>query len=273
MSTTAEEIYRSLYDWFLAHIRSFGSPDDNTRRHFEQKRLHSLRVAEESLTLGRALGLAGRSLLIARAIGLLHDAGRFEQFQRYQTFNDAASLDHGALGAAILSSNGLLAAFDAAEVQTILQAIAHHNKLALPAAISDDLRFHLKLIRDADKLDIFRVIMENMAAADQALFKVLLPGADDISPEIHETLMRGGNINYTLAKSPTDRLLMHAGWVFDINFRPTLRAIADRGYLETIAAALPPTPRVTQILDHVRSHLASTLADGSRTDPNPPAQS
>lgn len=52
-------------------------------------------------------------------------------------------------------------------------------------------------------------------------------------------------------------------WVFDINFQPTLRAIADRGYLDTIAAALPATPRVEQVLCKARRHLAATLAGGT----------
>ena len=270
MSTTAEEIYRRLHDWLLAHIQSFAIPDETTRRHFDLKRTHSLKVAEEIDRLGRALGLPSRPLLIARVIGLLHDAGRFEQYDRYRTYNDAASMDHGALGVAIVSSNGLLAAFDGSEAQTIAQAILHHNKLTLPEDLSAEALFFLKLIRDADKLDIFRVIMENMAAADQALFKVLMPGNEDASEALVEILMRGGSVNYQLARNATDRLLMHVGWVFDINFRPTLRAIADRGYLETIAAALPPTPRVTQIITKACNHLAATLADGP---PDPPSQS
>ncbi len=260
---TDEEIYCHLHDWLLKHIQSFGPADDTTRRHFDQKYSHSLRVADEIVFIGRALGLEPRPLLIARAIGLLHDAGRFEQFRRYRTFNDAASTDHGDLGAAVVSANGLLAAFAAAEVRLIVQAIHHHNKLALPPALSAEALFFLKLVRDADKLDIYRVIMENIAAADQALFKVLVPRSDDATDQIHAALMRGETVNYRLVKNPTDRLLMHAGWVFDINFQPTLRAIADRGYLDNIAAALPHTPRVDQILSKARRHLAATLATGS----------
>jgi hypothetical protein len=266
-----EETYRRLHDWLLDHIQRNDPRDDLSRPHIELKRIHSLKVADEIHRLGLALGLAGRPLLIARAIGLLHDVGRFEQFRRFRTYNDAASTDHGALGAAIVAEAGVLASFGADEAHIITQAIFHHNKLALPANLSDEGLFHLKLIRDADKLDIYRIIMENMAAADRALFKVLLPDANDVSEAVHDILLRGGNVDYNLAQSPTDRLLMHVGWVFDINFRPTLRAIADRGHLETIAAALPPTPRVHRIVTKARNHLAATLADGLRTDPNPPA--
>jgi hypothetical protein len=270
VSTTDEGIYRRLHDWLLDHIQRNDPRDDLSRPHIELKRTHSLKVADEIHRLGLALGLAGRPLLIARAIGLLHDVGRFEQFRRFRTYNDAASTDHGALGAAIVAEAGVLASFGADEAHIITQAIFHHNKLALPVNLSDEGLFHLKLIRDADKLDIFRVIMESMAAAEQALFKVFISNSDDVSEAIHATLMRGGNVDYNLAKNHTDRLLMHVGWVFDINFRPTLGAIADRGYLETIAATLPPTPRVTQILSKARSYLAAALADGPLY---PPGQS
>ena len=48
MNATDEEIYRQLHDWLLNHIRSFAMHrTKSTRRHFELKRIHSLKVADE----------------------------------------------------------------------------------------------------------------------------------------------------------------------------------------------------------------------------------
>ncbi|MFZ1982839.1 MAG: HD domain-containing protein [Desulfatitalea sp.] len=254
--TDENTIYRNLHAWLLEHIATIPCTDERMRRHLDLKRTHSLRVAEDIVRIGRRLGLDDHALLIARTIGLLHDVGRFEQYKVYHTYNDRISTDHGALGARIVAANGLLAPFSAEEAAIITQAICLHNKIALPDQESEAVVFFLKLIRDADKLDIYRVILENLADAGQALFEAVIPTAADVSEEIYAVLMRGGNVDYQLAANGTDRLMMHVGWVFDINFVPTLQLIAERGYLETIAAALPATPRVAGVLAKARAHLA-----------------
>ncbi len=50
---------------------------------------------------------AGRSLL-AETAGLLHDAGRFEQYERYRTFRDGESEHHGRLAVQVIRTHGLL---------------------------------------------------------------------------------------------------------------------------------------------------------------------
>jgi hypothetical protein len=260
-----EGIYQKLYAWLMDHIAAIPCADERMRRHLDLKRTHSLRVAGDIALIGRQLGLSGRPLLIARTIGLLHDVGRFEQYKIYRTYNDRISTDHGALGVRIVSANGLLAPFSADEVAIITRAIGFHNKIALPEQEPVEVLFFLKMIRDADKLDIYRVILENMADAGQALFEAVIPTATDVSEAVYSVLMRGGDVDYQLAASGTDRLMMHVGWVFDINFAPTLQLIAERDCLEGIAAALPQTPRVAQVLAKARAHLSLALAKANPT--------
>ena len=38
---------------------------------------------------------SAKEIELAGLIGLLHDIARFEQFTKYQTFNDRLSFDHG----------------------------------------------------------------------------------------------------------------------------------------------------------------------------------
>ena len=126
---------------------------------------HSLKVCELSADIAGSLDMSEADVELAWMIGLLHDIGRFEQLKRYGTFLDAKSLDHAELSADILFIDGLIEKFDTAALpddwrELSENAIRLHNKLSLP----DDLRGRKKvfadIIRDADKVDIFRVLAE-----------------------------------------------------------------------------------------------------------------
>ncbi len=96
-------------------------------------------------------------------LGLLHDIGRFEQIARYGTFKDALSVDHAELGADILFRDGLIKKFLPVPDKWLLiaeTAIRAHNKLKLPTALNQETKTYCNILRDADKVDIFRVLTE-----------------------------------------------------------------------------------------------------------------
>ena len=60
---------------------------------------HTYRVAELCELIARDLKLDEYETDVAWLTGMLHDVGRFEQIKRYNTFNDAQSVDHANFGA------------------------------------------------------------------------------------------------------------------------------------------------------------------------------
>lgn len=105
-------------------------------------------------------------------LGLLHDIGRFEQVTRYGTFRDAISVDHAELGADILFHDDLFCKFLSREeseltleefqrAEDIAEIVIRlHNKLSLPENLDSQIMTYAKILRDADKIDIFRVLTE-----------------------------------------------------------------------------------------------------------------
>ena len=88
---------------FLAYVE----PYDSKNPRIALKVAHTLRVAALSDEIARAdvptgPGLTAEDVDLGWLIGLLHDIGRFEQVRRFDTFNDAISLPHAALGSEIL---------------------------------------------------------------------------------------------------------------------------------------------------------------------------
>lgn len=91
------------------------------------KQIHTYKVVENCQALGEALHLSPHDLALAKMIGLFHDIGRFTQFVKYRTFNDAQSENHGALGVRILHDIPLMKRLDPEDLKVLKFAIANHN--------------------------------------------------------------------------------------------------------------------------------------------------
>jgi len=122
------------------------------------KRAHTLRVADDCGLISSELGWNEDDVLLGKAVGLLHDIARFEQYSKFNTFVDAVSFDHGDRAASIAHGLPILDDLTEGERSLILTAVRFHNRRTIPSDINpDELRF-LQLIRDADKIDILHSI-------------------------------------------------------------------------------------------------------------------
>ena len=146
--------------WFSNYVQTFKTGNENQQRNIALKEEHTLRVCKEILNLGKQLGLNENELYLSETIALLHDTGRFEQYARYKTFVDSQSVDHAVLGVEILEKNHILYSLDEPVQDFILRTILYHNRAALPQEETKTCLFFAKLLRDADKLDIWRVFIE-----------------------------------------------------------------------------------------------------------------
>ena len=88
---------------------------------------------------------------------MLHDIGRFEQVRLYHTFNDGKSVNHAEIGVKILFEDGLIREFieDKQYDEIIKIAILNHNRQAIETGLTERQLLHSKIIRDADKIDIY----------------------------------------------------------------------------------------------------------------------
>ncbi len=97
--------------------------------------------------------------------------GRFEQLQRWDTFKDAESMSHAALGIEVLFGENPADApavtsirdfiDDPAEDELIRASIAYHSDFRLPAQLDVRTRSFCDIVRDGDKIDIMRTIADS----------------------------------------------------------------------------------------------------------------
>jgi hypothetical protein len=271
-SISAEAVAR-LQERFLAYARSFYADDPGSdpdlRDAIDLKIEHTLRVCEESRYISAALGLAAEARHLAEVAALFHDMGRFPQYARYHTFSDRKSEDHAALGVRVLRERAVLAALGPAE-DLLLRVIGYHNRLALPGPDEETptCLFFSRLLRDADKLDIYRVVTDYYRRPEtegNGWVAWELPDTPGVSEAVCEALMAGRVVPNDRLRNLNDFKLLQVGWVYDINFAPSLHRLCERGYLRMLRDVLPDSPRIEMIFEKIEAYMAKRMEE----DANP----
>ena len=208
---------------------------------------HCLRVSQEAEGIASELGWDADRVACARALGLLHDLGRFEQYARYGTFNDRASLDHGTLGEELVREH-FADLLPPEWMRVIPPSVGWHNKRRLPEDLDPELLPWARLIRDADRVDVYRVIREHL---EKGRIRELIPRMTDLegppSEGLVEHLLAERTADYGMVRNLADLLLLQVCWVYDMHCPPAVRRLRDRGLLEGLKAWIRPTPEVERI--------------------------
>lgn len=254
-----------LKAWFETYTRSFLTGATAQDCPLVLKIEHTARVCDNIIHLGRSIDLTDRQLRLAETIGLFHDVGRFEQYRRYRTFNDRKSANHAVLGIDVLNEGALLASLPAAEKSIIIDAVRFHNAPALPRNKPPQAMVFMRLIRDADKLDIWKVFADyyrHHQRPQPAIFQHL-PDLPTCNANIVNAILEKRMAKFQDMQSLNDFKLLQLSWVFDLHFPETFIQAQQRGDLTTIAQSLPHAravrPAIASVLEQV--------AEMSKPDP------
>ncbi|MBN2372033.1 MAG: HD domain-containing protein [Vicinamibacteria bacterium] len=257
-----------IRSWFEAYVAGFASDGGRLSPALQIKADHSKRVAVEARGLARAIGWPTSRINLAEALGLLHDLGRFSQYSEHGTFSDAASIDHGERGWLVAASIAPLSRLTRRERESILHGIRFHNRQAVPEGIPPWSLPYLKLIRDSDKLDIFRIVLD---AVEQDGFRALpgmLPGITldrSCSEPVVEELACGRVCSLKNVRTLGDFLLLQLSWVNDVNYAPALRLLLDRDVFSRIMLHLNGARRVQLLGLKMRRSAIERLGAASRS--------
>jgi len=241
------ETLADLDAWFRGYVAAFKTGPVDFQENILLKEHHTLRVCREIKSLGEELGLDEDQLRLAETAALFHDIGRFEQYSRHHTFMDSKSENHAELGVRILDEKQVLRRLPEDLQKLLRRVIGYHNRAVLPAEETPTCLFYAKLLRDADKLDIWRVVTDYYRRIDErrnGTIELGLPDTPEISDEVVQDVMQQHIVDIAHIKTLNDFKLLQMGWIFDVNFAPTLRRVRERGYLQMIRSALPASARI-----------------------------
>ena len=264
-----EILLKELRQWFLGYVSGFTSQEPEKNRMFKTKIEHTMIVCHEIGQLGQEMHLDQDGIILARIMGLFHDVGRFEQARRFGTFRDRSSVDHGKLGEQILRENRVLEKLARDQQELVFKAVRYHNRKELPPVEDEAFIFFTSLLRDADKLDIYRDIWSKLAGDEQSGKSApsrAKPCHGICSQKVLQSLENGRIVDSEEVKSDTDYRLLLISWVYDINHAQTARRLQARGYITRLQQSLPKVPQLIEAASNALEFLGTMAAkeNGSR---------
>jgi len=248
--------------WFFHYVENISHDSGILKPLIQLKLDHSLHVADDSREIAENLKWPLSEIVIAETLGLLHDVGRFSQIVEFRTFSDPDSINHGERGYHIIRDLDVLSSLPAQEQLIFLDGIHYHNVREIPHHICKESLRYIKLLRDADKLDIFRVINDmlhngTLEKHPEITLNIDLNGP--VSPAALAQILNEQTVSYENIKSLADFGLTQLSWIYDINYYVTFQRIIDRSIIEKIIEFLPENKEIKNVVQKVNTFITKTL--------------
>lgn len=248
----------NLKSWFADYVSGYYTADSEYNRAIRLKEEHTKRVCDNIVMLGNSLNISEQELLLAETTALLHDIGRFKQYAVYGTFNDMNSKNHARLGLQQIGMHKILNLFPKYEKRLVAKAVAYHNAAILPESENGKTLFFIRLLRDADKLDIWKVFIDYYHEREKNPNSTIELGLADepvCSPRVLQALKECKSVSINDLKTLNDFKLLLIGWAFDLNFAPSFQALQSHKYLEQLASTLPQSKEVKEAVKQARDYV------------------
>ena len=236
---------------FQNYISAYNPSDPKIRLKID----HTYRVAGLCQTIAKE---AGADPDLSWLCGMLHDIGRFEQVRRFNTFVDAESVDHALLSSALLFDDGLIKTFapdlDNNLSQLLKTSIQCHSLYRIPEDLSKEEALYCNVLRDADKIDIFRV---NCDTPPEEIYNVT---TDDlrkaaVTPEVKNCFLNHTAVQRSLRKTSIDYLVGHICLVFELVYPVSQTLVKEQGYLQRILSFQSDNQETREWFEYMRQHL------------------
>lgn len=251
---------------FEEYLDGYDREDDKIKL----KIVHTYQVVECSEEIARRMGLPEEDIDLAKMIGLLHDLGRFEQLKRFNSF-EPGMMNHAKYGAGILFKQGMIREFLEEDIwdDIICTAIDKHSDFQIEGVEDARTLMHVRIIRDADKLDNCRVKLEEKLTT--LLEKPLdTPGEDTISEEVWRSCEERKSILSSIRRTSMDYWVSYMAYFYDINFKETMEIILEKDYISRMFGRVeyknPETRSKMGILEnHIKDYAHRMVEGGIKT--------
>lgn len=274
---------KNVINAFAEYVRNYDPSDEKIKLKIN----HTYRVAGLCQRIAESLGLSEPDVDIAWLLGMLHDIGRFEQIRRFGTFNDVQSVDHAEFGADLLFKEGLIRKFaegyyeecelaepENQEDEQIIKnnehhnkdtgllemAIRQHNKYRVKEDLTERQRMFCDILRDADKVDIFKV---NADIPMEIIYDVTTEELKNgvITKEVLESFYKKETVLKSVRRSAVDHIVGHISLLFELVYKESYRQAKEQGYVYKLLNFKSDVPEVNAEFDDMRKYVDEFLME------------
>lgn len=241
--------YNKAKERFEKYISQF----DLEKEELKIKKYHSYAVAHLMEKLAKRIGLNRKDVELAKIIGLLHDIGRFPQFEKSNTLDDRKSkIDHAEIGCDYLFKENHIQDFvEERKYDSIIQeAIRNHNKLKIEGRMNAEEYLFSRMIRDTDKIDIFRVL---------AVYYEHELEKDDVTPKVLEEFKKQKLTNLKNGKTNSDATLNYLSYIYDLNLKESYELLEETDNLGLFIGALKISKQSEKFAEEIIKKVENNL--------------
>lgn len=262
MGTDIKE-HKNWFDEYVHFKIKMAGPDNGPLR---LKHEHSIKVLENAEKIIKCENFPVQFKRCVLLSALYHDIARFDQFIKFGTFCDNVSFDHGREGVRLLKKMDRLASESRAGRHLILGAIALHNKFSLPPLVFGEKRIIAQILRDSDKLDILRVLDEQLSGGsyNPTVLRGLSQKNDLSGAGVREAVLAGKSASYDDLRSVNDFRLLLGTWFFEMRFKGSQKILSGEGHARRIVEGLPNNA----LFGEARNFLLAKYSEWERADHN-----
>lgn len=194
---------------------------------------HIMRVAKISKEIATKLKLTTEQVQLAELIGILHDIGRFKQYQvEEQNVNSdiTKNFNHGETGVEILKKDDYIRKYILKNEydDVIYTAVYEHNRYSLSTGLTKEKKLFCKIIKDADKIDL---MYEAIAVYWQKREDIQEIENGSLSKKMLQDFYHYKLADYRNKVSRTDQILRFVSFIFDINFLYGFQVVKQNNYI------------------------------------------
>ena len=250
--------------WFRAYAAEKTAEEAGDRSPMDLKLQHSMHVLENTRCIVEGEKFDAPTARLCLLAALYHDVGRFEQYLRYHTFRDRESCNHGQMGVRILKAQACLANESPETRKLVMAAVGMHNRFALPTHTPPLVALVTNVVRDADKLDILRIMHEHLSGPGPYNPTVVLQQPDDqtiASEAVLRAVFEHRVAAYAALSCVNDFRLLLGTWFFDLHFATCRRKFLQDGHAHSLLQGLPDTAPQAAARDHLLGILDAAAND------------
>lgn len=260
--TVIQESYNKIKTWYDGYVSEFSSEDPEIQFNIDLIKKHVSCVLKNVQELSASIDLDQSDLFLLQTGSILHDIGRFDQLLKTGACADNDELDHIQISLDVINKYGVLDGLDETDKQLVVDCVSLHDVSVLPKIKDEQSLRLINLFRDADKIDVLRIVSEYYTHKKLYPNKYLDMEFNDtpgFSKKIIKTILEERVVKREDVENLNDLKLSQMSLIFMINNKKSFKMISEKGYIKAIFETLSKNDHVIEMYRKVKIYMENQL--------------